>query len=64
MTMEVVNNSEHDPELAQLVGQVVLASTTLDYFTCHLIAIILGDTAWRDYWGQSGKRLLKGLALA
>lgn len=66
MTMEVVSNSEHDPELALLVGQVVLAATTLDYFTCHLIAITLGDTdtAWRDYWGQSGKPLLKGLALA
>jgi len=44
--MEVVDSSEHDPELAQLVGQVVLAATTLDYFTCHLIAVTLGDTSY------------------
>ncbi len=64
--MEVVDSSEHDPELAQLVGQVVLAATTLDYFTCHLIAVTLGDTdkAWTDYWAESGEKLIKGLELA
>jgi hypothetical protein len=62
----VTIDSEHDPEQAQLVGQVVLAATTLDYFTCHLIAVTLGDTdkAWKDYWAQSGEKLIKGLELA
>ena len=49
--------------LAEVIGHVVLETTLLDYWACHLIASKLGgsDEAWRRYWGQSGRQLVDGL---
>lgn len=56
----------HPDELAAAVGHVVLRSTELDYWACHLIATVLGDddASWRKYWGRSGEQLADGLVAA
>lgn len=66
MTAELVSVGEHDNEFATLVGHVVLEATSLDYWICHLVAIVLGDgeDTWRRYWGKTGQPLIDGLELA
>lgn len=64
--MEVVTVGEHDEQLALLIGHIALETASLDYWTCHVVAKVLGDgqDAWLRYFGQSGQQLLDGLSSA
>lgn len=64
--VDMVTSGGHADELATAVGHVVLRCSELDYWTCHLIATVLGDddASWRRYWGKSGEQLADGLRAA